>query len=62
MGNFHDQRDTLLKFIEKGQPSQNGYVERFNRTYREEVLDNFTFNFLKQVRVITHSWMWICQL
>lgn len=48
-----------LKFIQKGKPSQNGYVERFNRTYREEVLSNYCFKSIAQARLITHAWMWV---
>src|SRR5579863_9774143 len=43
----------------KGQPHQNGYVERFNRTYREEVLDNYAFDSLAQARLITQAWIWM---
>lgn len=36
--------------IQKGKPNQNGFVERFNRTYREDVLDLNIFENLSQVR------------
>lgn len=50
---------TRLIFIQKGKPHQNGYIERFNRTFREEVLDVFAFENLHQARAVTYAWMWI---
>lgn len=43
--------------IQKGKPMQNGYVERFNRSYREGVLDAYIFESLAQVRQQTEEWM-----
>lgn len=34
-------RNMELKFIEKDKPHQNGYMERFNRIFREEGLDAY---------------------
>jgi putative transposase len=48
-----------LQFIQKGKPQQNGYVERFNRTFREEVLDKFAFENLKEARIYSQAWMWM---
>ena len=37
-------------YIQPGTPSQNAFIERFNRSYRTEVLNHYLFVTLKQVR------------
>ena len=43
--------------IQKGKPNQNGFVERFNRTYREDVLDMNIFENKNQVREKTEEFL-----
>ena len=43
--------------IQKGKPSQNGYIERFNRSYREGVLDAYILSTIHQAREETICWM-----
>jgi putative transposase len=35
----------------------NAFVERFNRTFREEVLDFYVFSRLDEVSEITENWL-----
>lgn len=57
MNQWAQDRNVTLKFIEPGEPAQNGYIERFNRTYREEILDMYLFRNIDEVQAITDQWM-----
>lgn len=55
----HPSRNIQLLFIQKGKPSQNVYIERFNKTFREDILDAHLFDDPKQVQQMANEWIWI---
>jgi putative transposase len=52
-----DELRVTLEFIKPSKPTQNSYVERFNCTYRTEVLDMYVFRTLNEDHGITERWM-----
>jgi hypothetical protein len=52
------KKSILNSGTSKGSPSPNAYVERFNRTFREDILDPNTFITAGQAQARANDWMW----
>lgn len=51
------EHNIFIQYIQPGKPAQNAYIERFNRTYREAVLDMYLFRSIEEVQNITNNWL-----
>ncbi len=43
LADWAEEHDVALDFIQPGKPTQNSFIERFKRTYRDELLDFICF-------------------
>jgi len=50
LAQWAEKHGVVLEFIKPGKPIQNAFIERFNRTYRTEILDFYLFRTLNEVR------------
>ena len=48
---------TLL-YIQPGRPTQNAYIERFNRTARQELLELNLFEDIEHAQLLATQWQW----
>ncbi|MDC1227841.1 transposase, partial [Oceanospirillaceae bacterium] len=48
-----------LMFIQPGNPQQNAYVERYNRTVRYDWLNHYLFDNIEDVQNRATQWLWI---
>lgn len=55
--NWASKHAITIQYIQPGKPAQNAYIERFNRTYREEVLDLYLFANIQEVKMLTTNWL-----
>ena len=54
--NWSNENGVMIKYIQPGKPEQNAFVERFNRLYREDVLDEYLYSNIEQVQEISEVW------
>ena len=57
LAEWAEQHAVKLEFIQPGKPTQNAFIEHFNRTYRTEIIDFYLFRTLNEVREITERWV-----
>ena len=48
-----------LMYIQPGKPTQNAYIERFNRTARNEWLNMHIFDSIEHAQNLATQWMWV---
>ena len=52
-------RDIELRYTQPEKPTQNAYIERFNRTVRQECLDLHLFDSVESAQNLTTRWLWV---
>ncbi len=50
--------DVELLFIQPGNPQQNAYIERYNRTVRYDWLSHYLFDSIAEVQDYATKWLW----
>ena len=53
-----NKNQITLLYIQPGKPTQNAYIERFNRTARHEWLDMHLFHSIEQAQLLATQWLW----
>lgn len=48
-----------LSYIQPGNPQQNAYIERFNRTVRYDWLNQYIFHTLAEMQEYATNWQWL---
>lgn len=52
------KRNIIWSSIPKARPDQNAIIERFNRTYREDILDANLLHSIEHAQQITNEWLY----
>jgi putative transposase len=57
LAEWAERKSITLDFIEPDRPMQNGFIERFNGSFRRGVLDMHVFRNLTEVREQAERWV-----
>jgi len=53
-----EKQGVTLQHIQPGQPQQNAYIERYNRTVRHEWLDQYIIETIEEAQDHATQWLW----
>lgn len=53
-----EKHDIQINYIQPGNPQQNAYIERYNRTVRYDWLCQYLFESIDEVQEIATAWLW----
>jgi putative transposase len=56
--NWATESGIKLEYIQPGNPQQNAYAGRFNRTVRYEWLSQYCWSSLQEVQALAAQWIW----
>ena len=52
-----ETKSIQIQYTQPGKPMQNGFIERFNRTFREDILDAYLFEDIQQLKDLSEKWV-----
>src|SRR5690606_4189208 len=58
LGKWAEENRIELVFIQPGNPQQNAYVERYNRTVRYDWLGQYLFSSISEAQDHATRWLW----
>jgi putative transposase len=56
--NWAESKGIRIDYIQPGNPQQNAYIERYNRTIRYSWVSKHLFDSLEQVQNYATNWLW----
>jgi len=59
LADWSKKNQVELLFIQPGNPQQNAYIERYNRTVRYDWLSHYLFESISEVQDYATQWLWI---
>jgi len=58
LASWAKKHDLIMMFIQPGNPQQNAYVERYNRTVRYDWLNQHIFASIEAAQLSATQWLW----